>query len=69
MAVSSDFNDRALRKPTDLEKYYIFSHDNSFNLSVYSVTVASKKPLQHSTILTALQHLYRKLPNLRVCVE
>ncbi|KAF2365275.1 Alcohol acetyltransferase/N-acetyltransferase [Trinorchestia longiramus] len=69
MAAFIDFRDRVIRKLTPMEKYFKFSHDNNFNLSVYCVTVATKCPLQLEIVLTTLQHLYRKLPNLRVCVE
>ncbi|KAF2365274.1 Alcohol acetyltransferase/N-acetyltransferase [Trinorchestia longiramus] len=69
MSSSSDFKDRVLRKLTPLEKFFQFSHDYKFNLSVYCLTVATKSPLLQSTVHSALQHLYRKLPNFRVCFQ
>ncbi|XP_018010269.1 uncharacterized protein LOC108667724 [Hyalella azteca] len=69
MATSSDFEERKLRKLSPVEKLIQFCHDHTVNVTVYCLTIATRSPLQRSSVHSALLHLYRKLPNLRVCID
>ncbi|XP_018010266.2 uncharacterized protein LOC108667723 [Hyalella azteca] len=69
MATSSDFEERKLRKLSPIEKFFQFSNDHTVNVTVYCLTIATLSPLQRSSVHSVLLHLYRKLPNLRVCIE
>lgn len=52
---------------SDIEKLYEQSHKRGSFLLVYQLSLSSVHPLQEGQVKTALIHLHRKCPALRVC--
>ncbi|KAK7083215.1 hypothetical protein SK128_011731 [Halocaridina rubra] len=62
------FNGQWLRTTSTWEKIMEFGHRNGCLLIWYQINLKSKSPLKEEDVRLAVTHLYRKTPNLGVCL-
>ncbi|XP_068227590.1 uncharacterized protein [Palaemon carinicauda] len=64
---SVGFNGKWLWPTTPIEEYSEVGHQRSTFLMCYQLSMCSPSPLSTEHVKESLEHLYRKVPNLRVC--